>query len=507
MSSKSVHMIRRSAIPLIIIAAVAVALAVPSSRHALFGFFNLGEEPIESGVYYTCPMHPDIRLPQMTDCPICGMSLVEKTAGEGEDERTGSIAVTPRQIQLSGVNVTPVKKRQLSRDIDTYGVIDYDETHLAVVSAWVGGRIDKLYIDFTGVRVHKGHALAYLYSPDLISAEKEYLLALDNLERIERSSSSAGVAQARELVSAARQRLLRWGLNDAQVEALAKNKKIEDHATLYAPLGGTVIEKKAFEGMYVREGDELFRIADLSRVWLYADIYEEDIPFLYQKRAGDFYECPMHPEVTAQAPAACTKCGMDLIRTNKSMQVEITTRATPGETYLGAISFTDPFLDSETRTVRVRINIDNPERQLKPGMYARVRIHLPLGEMLAVPENAVIDSGQRSIVIVDEGGGKFRPQPVRLGRRWVDDRAGRRHEESAFVFQKESLRYHEVLAGLVEGDRVVTSGNFLLGSESQLQGALAKMIAEDSTGAMSADSREQLEQDSRERHGYNEHRH
>jgi Cu(I)/Ag(I) efflux system membrane fusion protein len=503
---------RRTAIPLIIIVIIAVTLAVPSSRRALFDFFDLGEEPIESGVYYTCPMHPDIRLPQMTDCPICGMSLVEKTAGE--DERTGSIAVTPRQIQLSGVNVTPVKKRHLSREIDTYGVIDYDETRLAVVPAWVGGRIDKLHIDFTGVKVHKGHALAHLYSPDLISAEKEYLLALDNLERMGRSGSTAGASQARELVNAARQRLLQWGLVNSQIDALAKNKKIEDHVTLYAPLGGTVIEKKAFEGMYVREGDELFRIADLSRVWLFADIYEEDIPFLYQKRAGDFYECPMHPDVTAEAPSVCSKCGMELIRTNKSIQAEITTRATPGETYLGSISFTDPFLNPETRTVRVRVNIDNSGQQLKPGMYARVQIHLPLGEMLAVPENAVIHSGRRSIVIVDEGEGKFRPQPVRLGRMWVDDQAGRRQEESGLVFKKESLRYHEVLAGLTEGDRVVTSGNFLLGSESQLQGALAKMLAEDSTGAMPAergrrehDMHEQPQHDARERHENGQHRH
>ena len=211
-------------------------------------------------------------------------------------------------------------------------------------------------------------------------------------------------------------------------------------------------------------------------MWLFADIYEDDIPFLYQKRPDDFYECPMHTDVTSDVPATCHKCGMDLIRTNKSIKVEITTRAFPGEIFDGTISFTDPFLKPETRTVRVRVNIDNPELKLKPDMYARVKIRLPVGQIVAVPENAVIHSGKRTFVLVEEAKGQFRPQPVELGRKWVEDIEREESERERLVFQRESIRYHEVLGGLDVGDRVVTSGNFLLGSESQLQGALSKML-------------------------------
>ncbi|NIM19152.1 MAG: DUF3347 domain-containing protein [Candidatus Latescibacteria bacterium] len=488
MTMKNKSLVNKLRMPIAAIAILAVVFAIPASRHAILDFFQLGGETTEVGVYYTCPMHPEIRLPQMGDCPICGMSLVEKSIGEDEEEQTGVVSVTTRQIQLSGVTVEPVAPRKLVREIDTYGTIDYDETRLGVVSAWVGGRIDDLYVDFTGVTVNKGHPLVHLYSPDLISTEKEFLLAKENLSRVERSGLHDAISSARELVNASKQRLLWWGLSEAQIDKIARNGKIEDHITIYAPQGGTVTHKEAYEGMYVKEGDELFHIADLSKVWLFADIYEEDIPFLYQDRPDDFYECPMHPEVTSDSPSMCPKCGMDLIRTNKSIQAEITARAFPGEVFKGTISFTDPFLNPETRTVRVRVNIDNPELKLKPDMYARVQIKLPVGELLAVPENAVLHSGKRKIVLVEEEPGKFRPQPVELGRMWVNDIEREESEHKTLVFKREAIRYHEIIAGLNEGERVVTSGNFLLGSESKLQGALAKMLGVSDANATPADA-------------------
>ncbi len=461
--------------PLVIFIILAVLFAMPRSRHAILGFFELGAPKLEENVYYTCPMHPDVRLPQMGDCPICGMTLVKKIAAE-EEEKPELVSVTTQQIQLTGVTIEPLEIRRLSKEIDTYGKIDYDETRLAVVSAWVGGRIDKLYVDFTGVTVNKGHPLVYLYSPDLISTGREFLLAMENLRKVKRSENTEAIKSAEALVHSSKQRLLRWGLSGKQIDTIAASGKVEDHILIYAPQGGTVIEKRTYEGMYVKEGDVLFRIADLSRVWLHADIYEDEIPFLYQKRPDDFYECIMHPEVTSSSPGRCYKCGMDLIRTNKSVKVEITTRAFPEEVFVGTISFTDPFLDPETRTVRIRVNIENPEQKLKPDMYARARIKLPVGEILAVPENGVIHSGKRKIVLVEEERGRFRPQPVRLGRMWLTDTAREEAELEKLVFERRAFRYHEVLAGLQEGDRVVTSGTFLLGSESQLQGALAKMI-------------------------------
>ncbi len=476
MSKNHTNIFSRIRLSLIALLILAVVFIIPSTRQALLGFLNLTHEQAEEGVFYTCPMHPDIRLPQPGECPICGMTLVKKTAGE--DEQSGRITVTAQQVQLAGVTVEPLKRREMVKEIDTYGKIDYDETKLGIVSAWVGGRIDKLYVNFTGVTVNKDHPLASVYSPELISTEKEYLLAVNNLRKVEKSSMSAAIKDARDLVNSSRQRLLWWGLGEKQIERIKKSGQVEDHITIFAPIGGTVIKKHAYEGMYVKEGTELFHIADLSRVWLYADIYEDEIPFLYQEREGDYFECPMHPEVQHDSPGSCHKCGMDLMRTNKSIKVEITTRAFPGEIFEGSISFTDPFLNPETRTVRVRVNINNPGLRLKPDMFARAQIHLPLGEILAVPENAVIHSGKRKIVLVEEEEGKFRPQPAKLGRLWLNDAEKEHAEIEKLSFKRQSSRFHEILDGLEEGERVVTSGNFLIGSESQLQGALAKMIEE-----------------------------
>jgi Cu(I)/Ag(I) efflux system membrane fusion protein len=474
-------------IVVVVVAAVAIG-GIPSTRHAVRDFFGLAAQTTDADSYYTCPMHPEIRLPQMGDCPICGMSLVKKT--RGEEIQTGTISVTTQQIQLAGVTTEPVRRRELSRQITAFGKVDYDETRLAVVSAWVGGRIDKLYVDFTGVTVDKGHPLVKLYSPDLISTQNEYLLAIDNLENLRAGGHEDAIHSAEDMVHSARQRLLRWGLSEEQLERVEQTRTVEDHVTIYAPLGGTVIQKNAYEGMYVREGDVLFRLADLSTVWVDVEVYEDDIPFLYQKRAGDYYRCPMHHQVTSTKPGTCRICGMELVRVNDSVVVNIQARAFPGEEFQGVISFTDPFLDPETRTVRIRVDVDNSDQKLKPNMYARANIHLPVGDLLAVPENAVILSGSRNIVLVEEGPGRFRPQPVRLGRMWLDDGQRANEERSSLVFKQESLRYHEVLAGLREGEVVVTSGNFLLGSESQLQGALSKMLGSESgeAGEEPADS-------------------
>ncbi len=458
--------------------AAVIVVAVPSLRHGVSGLIGGTQKIASEDVYWTCPMHPEIRLTQPGDCPICGMSLVEKRGVS--EERSSVVAVTPQQIQLTGVTVEPVARRDLARTISAYGTIDYDETHLAVVSAWVGGRIDKLYVDFTGVTVEKGHALVSLYSPDLLAAAEEHALAVRSLASARKTGNAEAIHPAEDLVTASRQRLLRWGLNEAQVDDIARGKEVGDHMTIYAPQGGTVIERMAYEGMYVNQGDVLFRVADLSTVWLNAEVYEDDIPYLYQSRPGDYYLCPMHPEVTSKTRGSCPKCGMELIRTNDSIEVDITARAFPGETFRGKVAFTDPVLNPQTRTVGVRVNIENRDLKLKPNMYARASIRLPLGNMLAVPENALLQSGTRTLVLVEEGEGRFRPQPVSLGRMWLDAAStAAQTEPKELAFKRTTSRYHEVLQGLAAGERVVTSGNFLVGSESQLQGALAKMLGDD----------------------------
>jgi Cu(I)/Ag(I) efflux system membrane fusion protein len=469
---------KRNILAVVLLALVAlIVLAVPPLRNAVVGIFGGGDTVVAEDVYWTCPMHPEIRLTQAGDCPICGMSLVEKRGGG--DPRGNVVTVTPQQIQLSGVTTAPVARHDLAREIDAYGTVDYDETHLAVVSAWVGGRIDKLFIDFTGVTVEKGHALVSLYSPDLLSAAGEHALAVRSLERARTTGNDAAIKPAQDLVNASRQRLLRWGLNAKQVDEIAAGGEVGDHITIYAPQGGTVIERMAYEGMYVNQGDVLFRVADLSTVWLSVEVYEDDMPYLYEQRPGDYFMCPMHADVTSPRAGTCPQCGMELIRTNDDVAVEIRARAFPAEVFHGKVAFTDPVLNPQTRTVRVRVNIENRDLKLKPNMYARVSIKLPLGNMLAVPENAVLQSGTRTVVLVEEVAGTFRPQPVQLGRMWLDNVSASDPPPNALTFKRATSRYHEVLAGLEVGERVVTSGNFLVGSESQLQGALAKMLGDE----------------------------
>lgn len=472
----------------VVLAVAAVIYVVPPLRHSVEGIFGgHAEETGSEDFYYTCPMHPDIRLAQPGDCPICGMSLVKKAAGAGEEDRT-SIRVTPTQVQLTGVRTETVQTRGLVKEIDTYGKIDYDERGLAYVAAWIDGRIDTLFVDFTGVKVQKGHAMVSLYSPKLVSGQQEYLLAADGLRQAEASGSPTAISRARDTKESARQRLLYWGVTARQVDDLERTRRVKDHLTIHAPIGGTVIHKNAFEGMYVKEGDRLFRIADLSKLWLYAEIYEDEIPYLYRERPGDYYECPMHPDQRSDQPKDCPVCDMPMIRANPNVEVEITTRALPGEDFRGTISFTDPFLNPQTRTMRVRVNVDNQDGFLRPEMFARARINLDAGEVLAVPENAVIHSGKRALVLVDEGRGQFRPQPVQLGRLWLVDPEYMEREDEDLVFSAGAIRYHEIVRGLERGEKVVTSGNFLLGSESKLQGALTKMVEETEAGWSRQDS-------------------
>lgn len=471
----------------VLLAVAAVIYVVPPLRRGVEGIFMHHEETSGADFYYTCPMHPDIRLDQPGDCPICGMSLVKKVAGAAEGERT-DIRVTPTQVQLTGVRTEMVRLRNLVKEIDTYGKIDYDERSLSYVSAWIDGRIDTLFVDFTGVEVQKGHALVSLYSPGLVSGQQEYLLALDALHEAEARGSKPAESKARDVVASSRQRLAYWGITDRQIQDLEQTRHVKDHLTIYAPIGGTVIHKNAFEGMYVKEGDRLFQIADLSKLWMYAEIYEDDIPFLYKERPDDYYECPMHPGQTSKRPADCPICNMPMIRTNPNIDIELTTRALPDEVFHGTISFADPFLDPKTRTMRVRVNVDNERRLLRPEMFARARILLEMGETLAVPENAVIQSGKRALVLMDAGEGRFRPQPVQLGGRWLVDPERLSTESEDLVFSPEATRFHEILRGLDGGEMVVTSGNFLLGSESKLQGALAKMVEETEKKWSSQDS-------------------
>jgi len=387
------------------------------SKKIIHAFYT--PEASQTEEWYVCPMHPFYKRKQLGECGICGMSLVKQSElGEREE---GVVMLSPKQIQLGGIKTTRVQTRILEKIIDTYGKVDYDERKVKYVTAWIGGRVDKLYVNFTGDVVRKGAPLLSIYSPELISTQEELLQVLRTHDKVKGSKFPEVIKGAEDLVMSSKHRLLRWGLANKQIEELEKTGKVSDHITIYAPVSGVVIKKDIYEGMYVKEGAQLYVIASLSEVWLYADIYEYEIPFV--------------------------KVGLE---------VEITTRAFPGEIFKGRIQFIDPFMNPKTRTVRIRCSIPNPGYRLKPDMYARAIIKVPLGEKtLSIPEEAVLHSGERDIVFVDLGGGRYEPRLVTLG-----NKIG---------------KFYEVKQQIHEGEYVVTSSNFLLSSESQLQGVLAKL--------------------------------
>jgi Cu(I)/Ag(I) efflux system membrane fusion protein len=430
---------------ILVVALAGIVVFVPQVRAGVVAGWEWvfgSPKALETGYYYTCSMHPEIHLPSPGDCPICGMTLIKKESGK-EQEQSTSITLSDRQIQIGGIRTEAVKKRALVKTVEAIGKIDYDERTRYAVSARVDGRVDKIYANFTGAIIETTHAMVDIYSPQLVSAQKEYLLSLDTLKSVEASEFKEAVKSAQELAEASRQRLLLWGITPQQVSELEKTREVENHLTIYSQNNGTVITKNIVEGQYVKEGDVLLEIADLSNVWLYADIYEQDIPLL----AGD------------------------LMR-----EAEITSKAFPGEIFTGRIEFTYPFVNPETRTMRIRITIPNPHLKLRPEMFANARIKVSFGEKLAIPESAVVSTGKRNIVFITDGSGVFTPTLISLGAQWLYDKDFIYSEQSSLPFHQGMQRYHEVLGGLKDGDVIVTGGNFLVDAESQIQGALQRFL-------------------------------
>jgi Cu(I)/Ag(I) efflux system membrane fusion protein len=304
--------------------------------------------------------------------------------------------------------------QNLERIIRTVGRLDFDEKKISTVNPKIGGWIEELYVDYTGKMVRKGQPLLSIYSPELVSTQEEYLLAL-KAKKILSASPIADISGGGEsLLQAARRRLLLWDITPKQIETLEKTGEIKKTMVLYAPADGFVMEKMAFKGMSLMPGVTLFKIGDLSTIWVIADIYEYELPFI--------------------------KIG------NKA---RITLAYFPGESFEGTATYIYPSLDPKTRTAKVRFDLPNPEFKLKPEMWANVELKIPLGRKLVVPEDAVIDSGTMQMVFVDRGQGHFESRHIQIGAKVQG--------------------YYEVLSGLREGEKVVTSANFLIDSESQLK--------------------------------------
>lgn len=352
--------------------------------------------------HYTCPMHPSVKQHGPGACPICGMDLTPVSRAELE---SGIIRVDDLRRQRIGVKTAKVVQASMDLSLRALGRVTFDEKSLVDVTLKLDGYIHELRVNATGEPVKKGDVLFTLYSPELYAAQQEYLLA--------RQSQSAANAS---LVGAARKRLELWGLSAAQIERVAQRGQPVENMPFLAPASGYVMEKNVVEGAAVKAGERLFRIAPLAKVWVEADVYEQD-----------------------------------LARVKPGQPVEVTLPYLPGKKYAGHVGYVYPSLRGATRTGRIRIELPNPELELKPDMYADVRFVLQGGARLQIPDSAVIYTGPRRLVFVDLGEGRLRPQEVKLGIRGEGT--------------------YEVLEGLSPGDVVVTSGNFLIAAESRIRSA------------------------------------
>ncbi len=418
----------------------------------------------EAKTRYTCPMHPTIVSDHPGDCPICGMALVKVGAAGGaaggerkiafyrspmdakqtspvprkdemgmdylpvyEDEVAGGAApveglanvqIDPQRQQLIGLRTVEASVGPVGASWRTVGKVAVDETQVHHVNIKVGGFVDTVYVDYVGKPVKRGERLFSIYSPDLLSVQQEYLLAL----RTRKALSEGGVATGagNDLVESARERLRLWDIPESEVKRLEETGKPTKNLTLYSPMTGVVTKKDIVMGHRLNEGDMPYEITDLSRVWVLADAYETDLG-----------------------------------RIRTGMTATLSLEAFPNKTFKGKVIFIDPILDAKTRTAKVRLEFANPKGELKPEMFGEVTMQAEKREGLRIPADAVIDSGTRKVVFVALDEGKFQPREIEVGSVSGDQ--------------------VEVVSGLKAGDKVVTRANFLIDSESQLRASLAAM--------------------------------
>ena len=417
---------------------------------------------------WTCSMHPQIRQPSPGQCPICGMDLIP-VATESADTgaAAGELTLSPRASKLAGLQLAVVERRFVTKDIRMVGKVAYDERKIGTITSWIPGRIDRLYVDYTGIPVRKGDHLVEIYSPELFTAQEELAQALKTAAELDKSTGSTMKELSLQTVAAAREKLRLLGMTPEQIQEFEQRGKPTEHVTIYSPTGGIVIHKNAVEGLYVGTGTKIYTIADLSEVWVQLDVYESDLEWI---RYGQ--------------------------------NVEFVTEAYPGEVFKGKIAFIDPLLNDRTRTVKVRVNVPNSEGKLKPDMFVRATVHsqvasggkvmdtalagkyicpmhpevvknspgtcdicgMPLEKAeslgysspqkteapLVIPASAPLITGKRAVVYTSIPGkeGTYAGREIVLGPRTGD--------------------YYQVEHGLSEGEMVVTNGNFKIDSAVQI---------------------------------------
>ena len=369
-------------------------------------------------LYWYDPMKPEVHFDKPGKSPFMDMQLLPKyaeeapTVGAGVPPGFSVVRIPLERRQEIGVTTAKVERRTVGGAIETNGVVSEDETRVHAVNAKFSGYIERLLVDQTGQSVRRGQPLLAIYSPDLVATEREYLLALENARRLSGSSSETA-SDAQALLDATRQRLRLWDIPDVEIDRIEKSGQVSKDLTLLSPVSGVVLKKEVLQGMAITPGMPLYTIADLSTVWVLADVYQSEMPMI---AVGD--------------PA------------------KISASFIPGDTFQGRVNFVYPTLTEETRTAKVRFSIPNPNGLLKPGMFVRVSLGGKQLRTLAIPLSALIPTGERQIVFVEQSAGVFAPREVKTGAQG-----------------KELV---EVISGLSEGENVVTSAAFLIDSESRI---------------------------------------
>ncbi len=427
---------------------------------------------------WTCSMHPQIRRSGPGKCPICSMDLIPVSAAAGSDEGPRTLIMSPAAMGLASVATARVERRPVAHEIQMVGKVAFDETRVATIASWTPGRLDRLFVDYTGVEVRAGDHMVEIYSPELYASQQELLQAIETAKRLEQNPIEILRVASDANVRSAREKLFLLGLTQEQIEEVVRRGTPDTHLVINAPMGGIVVHKTALEGMYVDEGTPIYTIADLTKVWVLLEAYEADLAWL---RYGQ--------DVTFQVAAW------------------------PGEEFHGRIAFIDPVLDDRTRTIKVRLNVDNSDQRLKPEMFVHARVAsvlTPGGKVIDPslagmwmcpmhPEVLSDEAGQCSecgmdLVPVEDLGFVTQVQeeaplvvpataPLVTGRRAVvyvklPDREQPTFEGREVVLGPRAGDWYIVESGLQEGEEVVVKGNFKIDSELQIQAKPSMMSPE-----------------------------
>lgn len=418
---------------------------------------SVSESGAAAATMYTCPMHPQILQEGPGSCPICGMDLVPLSSGEhdhsdhdhsdadsadatdsgnaengeGESDETHAdqsprdsrpallVRLEPAMVQKMGVVTEAVAKQSISRTVRAAARVEFNERSETIINSRVDGWAEKLYADFEGQTVRRGQPLVGIYSPELVATQEEYLQLL---QRRNTTASQIARDEIDRLLGSARSRLRNFNVSPAQIHALEQRGSANRLLTIHSPYSGVIVKKMVTQGQAIQQGMDLFQLADLSTVWVFVYVPEKDIPFVQE-----------------------------------GMPATMELSQLPGERFEGQVSFVFPFLDEESRDLKVRLSFPNPDFRLKPGMFAEIQMRRELpGEFVTVPASAVIRTGERDVVFVHRGGGVFEAREIRVGVQAGDD----------------SL---QVLEGLDSEEAVAVSGQFLLDSEARMQEALRSL--------------------------------